>query len=159
MNDDEKKSIKKINVDKAKFKTNICIFVSIIGLLIYVEPFIMGIYDFGFIFEFISLILIFLGRICIAQYKEISSKICLIGAIIPIIGLAIYDILNLVLSNSRAIYIFIGTYLYIFSKVLFIINILLMITIIKDLSMANKPEKYKKNTDGVYKKYRDSEND
>ena len=59
MNDKEKEFVKNVNIDKAKNKTMTFIVLTIISLLSYVMPLMLGDFDFGMVFEILSLIFIF----------------------------------------------------------------------------------------------------
>ena len=74
MNDKEKEFVKNVNIDKAKNKTMACIVLTIISLLSYVIPFMVGYFDFGMFFEIITLVFIFIARHYMSKYDEELSK-------------------------------------------------------------------------------------
>ena len=70
MTDKEKEFAKIVNIDKAKNKTSACIGLTIISLLSYVVPLMFGDFDFGMIFEILTLIFIFIARHYMSIYDE-----------------------------------------------------------------------------------------
>ena len=93
MTNEEKEFIKKVNVDKAIKKTTAAMVFIGISILTYVIPMIMGEYDFGIIFEVLSLIFILVSRSYMKEYDEISAKKYNIFAIASIGWILIYDLL------------------------------------------------------------------
>ena len=74
MTDKEKEFSKNVNIDKAKNKTIPCISMTIISIITYIVPFILGDFDFGLIFEILTLIFIFMARHYMSIYDEDKSK-------------------------------------------------------------------------------------
>lgn len=74
MTDKEKEFVKTVNIDKAFNKTMNCIVLIIISLLSYVYPLIFGDFDFGMIFEILTLLFIFIARSYMSKYDEERSK-------------------------------------------------------------------------------------
>jgi len=95
MTDDEKKFIKKVNMDKANNTTKFPIILIIISILTYVMPLIMGQFDFGIVFEIVSLIFLLISKSYMGKYDEIRSKRYLICSMVPICWILIYDFIIL----------------------------------------------------------------
>ncbi len=152
MTDKEKEFIKNVNVDKAKNKTTACIILLIISILSYIIPLLLGDFDFGIIFESLTLVFILIARHYMSKYDEDHSKKSIIIAMIPIGWLFIYDLIT-VLSYIFDVYdlAFLGFdftlqegFTIIVLSILYIIN--------KDLKKADNPEKYKESTDWFYER-------
>lgn len=62
MSDEEKEFSKKVNIDKAKIKNGTCITLSIISLITYIAPLMLGDFDFGIVFESLTFIFIDLKK-------------------------------------------------------------------------------------------------
>ena len=84
MTDNEKEFVKNVNIDKAKKKTIACIILTIISLLSYIVPLLFGDFDFGMVFEIITLVCIFIAREKMSNYNENGAKTFIILAMIPI---------------------------------------------------------------------------
>ena len=153
MTNEEKEFIIKINVDKAKNKTTPTFVLITISILTYVAPLMCGRFDFGMIFEVISLLFLIIARYYMNKYDEIRAKRYIICAMIPIGWLLIYDI-TIFLSSIRNIadlaFLFEDYY---FSEILLILYIAMLSAINRDLAKADNPEKYKESTDWFYEKY------
>lgn len=74
MKDEEKEYIKEVNIDKAKNKAKVALGIIILSLLTYVIGFWYGEFDFGLIFEVISLVFLIVAIIYISKYDEIRAK-------------------------------------------------------------------------------------
>ena len=70
----KKSFVKNVNIDKAKNKTIACILLTIISLLSYIVPLMFGNFDFGMIFEILTLVFIFIARYYMSEYDEERSK-------------------------------------------------------------------------------------
>ena len=57
-----------VNIDKAKIKANTAIGLITLSLLTYIAPLLVGIFDFGMVFEAISLISIIIARKYMLKY-------------------------------------------------------------------------------------------
>ena len=95
MSDEEKEFIKKINVDKAKKKTKIPIILIALSLFTYIMPLIYGEFDFGLVFEILSLIFLLIARGYMTKYDEIRSKRYIICSMVAIGWILIYDLIFL----------------------------------------------------------------
>ena len=62
MTNNEVEFSKTTNIDKAKNKIKFCIGLTIISLVSYVKPLIVGDFDFGIVFEIVSLIFVLIAR-------------------------------------------------------------------------------------------------
>ena len=93
MTDEEKEFIIKVNIDQANNKTMIPIVLMVISILTYVFPLMLGEFDFGIVFEIISLLFLIIARNYMNKYDEIRSKRYIICAMIPIGWLLIYDLI------------------------------------------------------------------
>ena len=62
MTEEGKKYFFKVNMDKAKNKTRIAIFIILVSIMTYIIPILEGILDFGVIFESVSLIFIIIAK-------------------------------------------------------------------------------------------------
>jgi hypothetical protein len=152
MNDNEKEFIKKINIDKAINKTVACILLTIISLLTYVAPLMVGDFDFGMVFELFTLIFIFMARNYMAQYDENRSKRYTILAMIPIGWLLIYDFITVMLYVSNVLDFTFGGFDFVLQEGITIIDLIILFAINKDLKKADNPEKYKESTDWFYER-------
>ena len=148
---EEKEFVKKINIDKAINKSNIAIALITISVLTYVVPLIEGNFDFGMIFEVISLVFTLISRLYMSKYNAIKSRTFNICSIFSVGWILIYDIMIFLSSTDSLFYIDYYDWFEIFTigymVILFLIN--------KDLSKADNPEKYKESTDWFYEKYED----
>lgn len=151
MEEKEKEFVKKINIDKAINKSNIAIVLITISVLTYVVPLIEGNFDFGMIFEVISLVFTLISRLYMSKYNAIKSRTFNICSIFSVGWILIYDIMFFLSSTDSLFYIDYYDWFEIFTigymVILFLIN--------KDLSKADNPEKYKESTDWFYEKYED----
>ena len=160
MTNEEKQFAIKVNVDKAKNKTFAPILLMIISILTYIPPLMFGEFDFGIVFEIISLVFLIIARRYMKHYDEIKSKRYLICAMIPVGWLLIYDLIVMLSSMRDAVdFLFLG-YDYFFGEILSILYILVLFAINRDLAKADNPIKYKESTDWFYEKYeeKDGEN-
>ena len=151
MEEKEKEFVKKINIDKAINKSNIAIALITISVLTYVVPLTEGNFDFGMIFEVISLVFTLISRLYMSKYNAIKSRTFNICSIFSVGWILIYDIMIFLSSTDSLFYIDYYDWFEIFTigymVILFLIN--------KDLSKADNPEKYKESTDWFYEKYED----
>lgn len=158
MSDEEKEFIKKINVDKAKNKTIAPIVLMLISLLTYVIPLIYGEFDFGIVFEIISLVFLLIARSYMSNYDEIRAKRYVICSMVSIGWILIYDIIILCSSIQDVVDLAFLSYDYFFAEMFSILYLIILFTINMDLSKADNPIKYKESTDWFYEKYEEKEN-
>ena len=152
MTDKEKEFVKTVNIDKAFNKTMNCIVLIIISLLSYVYPLIFGDFDFGMIFEILTLLFIFIARSYMSKYDEERSKRYTIFAMIPIGWLLIYDLITLLSYVSNVLdFTFVGID-FVLQEGFTILVLLILFAINKDLRKADNPEKYKESTDWFYER-------
>lgn len=158
MNDKEKEFVKNVNIDKAKKKTMACIGLTIISLLSYVVPLMFGDFDFGMVFEILTLVFIFMARYYMSHYDEDSSKRFIIFAMIPIGWLLIYDVITILSYVSNVLdFTFLGLD-FVLQEGFTILNLLILLAINKDLRKADNPEKYKESTDWFYERLDEKDN-
>ena len=150
MDNNDKDYFKKVNIDKAKNKTIICIVLMSISLLTYLIPLAFGDFDFGIIFEILTLASILIARIFMSKYDEDNAKRLIIFAMLPIGWLLIYDLITIISCSSN---VFDLTFLginFLFQELTTILSLVILYLIIKDLRKADNPEKYKGSTDWFY---------
>lgn len=150
MENDEKKFVKKINVDKAKNKTEFAIACFIVSILSYVIPFLVGEYDFGIVFEIATLVCIFIARSRMSIYDEDGSKRYIVIAMLSIGWLLVYDIVTIVLSAYDFIDILDMSVSLILQEIFTLFGFSFLFAIYKDLRKADNPEKFKESTDWFY---------
>lgn len=159
MNDKEKEFIKNVNIDKAHNKTTSCIGLTIISLLSYVVPLIFGEFDFGIIFETLTLIFIIMARYYMSEYNLDCSKRFIIFAMIPIGWLLIYDLITYLSYVTDILdFTFLGLD-FVLQEVFTILDLLILFAINKDLRKADNPEKYKESTDWFYERLDEKDNE
>jgi hypothetical protein len=153
MSDEEKKFYKEINIDKAKNKTVKAIILIILSIATYIMPLMYEEFDFGIIFEVLSLIFLLVARKYMTQYDEIRSKRCIVFSIASIGWILIYDAIVLCLSVRDTIdFAFLG-YDYFFGELFSILYLIILFAINRDLAKADNPSKYKESTDWFYENY------
>lgn len=166
MTDEERKFIEKINIDKAKNKTILAIIIIGISLLTYVIPLIIyEEFDFGIVFEIISLIFLLIARYYMSKYDVSRAKRYNVCAIASVGWLLIYDmivfftaIVEAGISASEYGYIFLALAIsipeYLYLELDLIMYILMLFVINRYLSKADNPIKYKESTDWFYENYK-----
>lgn len=158
MNDKEKEFVKNVNIDKAKNKIMACIGLTIISLLSYVVPLMFGNFDFGMVFEILTLVFIFIARHYMSNYDEDRSKRFIIFAMIPIGWLLIYDFITILSYVSNVLdFTFLGLD-FVLQEGFTILDLLILLAINKDLRKADNPEKYKESTDWFYERLDEKDN-
>ena len=157
MTDEEKEFIIKVNIDKANNKTMIPIVLMVISILTYVFPLMLGEFDFGIVFEIISLLFLIIARNYMNKYDEIRSKRYIICAMIPIGWLLIYDLIIFLTSIKNIEDLIVLGYDYFFGEILSIVYMTILLAINRDLAKADNPVKYKESTDWFYEKYEGKE--
>ena len=153
MIDEEKQFIIKVNVDKAKKKMISPFLLIIVSVMSYIIPLMYGKFDFGIVFDFVSLVFLIIARIYMTNYDEIRSKRYVICAMIPVGWMLIYDLVIIFSSGDYALEYFFFNYEFYFGELLSIFYLLLLFSINKDLSKADNPTKYKESIDWFYEKY------
>ena len=153
MEDKEKEFIKKVNIDKAKNKTSVSILLMIISILTYVVPLMYGEFDFGIVFEIISLVFLLIARNYMSKYDEIRSKRYVIFSMVAIGWILIYDIMLLCSYIQDIADLALLGYDFYFGEIFSILYFIILIAINKDLSKDNDSTKYKESTDWFYEKY------
>ena len=152
MTDNEKEFVKNVNIDQAKNKTIACILLTIISLLSYIVPLMFGNFDFGMIFEILTLVFIFIARYYMSEYDEERSKRFTVFAMIPIGWLLIYDLITILPYVSDILdFTFLGLS-FILQEICIILDLIILFAINKDLRKADNPEKYKESTDWFYER-------
>ena len=96
MTDEEREFVRKVNIDKANNKTGIAILLIVLSMLTYIAPLAFGEFDFGIIFEGISLIFLLIAKMYMSEYKEVSSKKYIVCSLVAIGWILIYDAIRLV---------------------------------------------------------------
>ena len=158
MNNNEKEFIKKVNIDKAKNKTVACIFFTVISLVTYIVPLMLGDFDFGIVFEIFTLVFICIARTYMTKYDEERSKRYIILAMIPIGWLLIYDCMTIISCNVDIVdFTFLG-FDFVLQEGFTILDLIILFAINKDISKADNPEKYKESTDWFYEKLDEKDN-
>lgn len=155
MSDEEKEFIKKVNVDKAKNKTIAPILLMILSILTYVVPLMFKNFDFGIVFEIISLVFLLIARSYMSKYDEIRSKRYVICSMVAIGWILIYDIILLSSYVQDVVDLALLQYDFYFGEIFLILYLIILFAINRDLSKADNPIKYKESTDWFYEKYED----
>jgi hypothetical protein len=158
MKDEEKEYIKEVNIDKAKNKAKVALGIIILSLLTYVIGFWYGEFDFGLIFEVISLVFLIVAIIYISKYDEIRAKRYIICSMLAIGWILVYDIIIFFISIKNIEDLVILMYYYFWGEILSILYLSIMFAINNDLSKADNPIKYKESTDWFYETYEDDKN-
>lgn len=153
MSDEERKFIKKVNIDKAKRKTNIAIGLIVLSLFTYIMPLFWGNFDFGIVFEIASLVFLLIARSYMSQYDERKSKTYIICSMVSIGWILIYDTIIFISSIRDFSDLIVFTFDFLLVEVVSILYLIILFLINKDLSKADNPTKYKESTDWFYEKY------
>lgn len=158
MESNEKEFVKKINVDKASNKIKYAVLCFIVSILSYVIPFFVGEYDFGIVFEILTLVFIFVAKHYMTIYDEDHSKLFITLAMIPVGWLLIYDFVSIILSAYDIVdFAYLGSSMLLY-EIFTILGFVMLFSINKDLRKADNPEKYKESTDWFYESL-DDKND
>ena len=152
MTDKEKEFSKNVNIDKAKNKTMACIGFIIISLLSYVLPLLWEEFDFGMVFEILTLAFILMARHYMSSYDIDKSKSFTIFAMIPIGWLLIYDLINIISSVTNILDLTLLGMDFIVQEFFTLLAFATLFAIYKDLRKADNPEKYKESTDWFYER-------
>lgn len=152
MNDKEKEFVKKVNIDKSKNKTTASIVLMSISLFSYILPLIFGDFDFGLIFEILTLVFIFLARHNMEKYNEELSKKCIVLAMIPLGWLLIYDFITMMSYVTNVLNFEFLTLDFLLQEGVTIWAFIILYQANKCLNKADNPEKYKESTDWFYER-------
>ena len=143
MTEEEKEFIKKVNTDKAKNKSTIAISLMSLSICTYIMPLLMGEFDFGIIFEGLTVILLVKARKYMVNYDIRKGKKYAILSMIPTGWILIFDIITLLLDLLDVAIIeavTFGAMAMIFSAIM-------------DLDKAESPEKYPEGKNWFYEQY------
>ena len=113
----------------------------------------MGEFDFGVVFEIISLIFLLISNSFMGKYNETRAKRYLICSMVAIGWILIYDLISLLTSIASGVDIFIAGYAYGGGEFLTIAYLILLFKINNDLANADNPTKYKEKMDWFYEGY------
>lgn len=145
LNKENKEQFQKVYVDKAIFFLKFCIGIFIFSIITYLIALEYNAFDFGFIFEVISLVFVLLSIDNLKKHKLQSAKTCIVIAMIPIGWLIIYDFINL-LANLNEVMANVIKYFttwdrYYYSLRPYLVDVTLIVLIVllyKSYSSVNK---------------------
>lgn len=150
---DEKEFRKDINISNALKKSNISIILILVSMVTYIRALIIYLtFDFGMIFEILSLIALIISRIYMKNNDEKNSKKFIIIAAGLIIWLIIYDIVFLLYTIKTFMDIALFEWTFLFDELILIGYLISLYEIYKKLSKISNPEKFKESTDWFYEK-------
>lgn len=163
INNENEKHIKDVYTKKAINLLNFCIFISFLSIITYLIPlFIYKIFDFGLIFEIISLVFIFIAKNRLEHDDLTNSKKSVIISLISIIWIIIYDFINLIvniLEVSIEVFVYYLTparFFYYIAPYLFDVYLvalaILLYKVIKSINKANKSDISNSYIDNFYDK-------
>ena len=140
-----KAHIQEVYVDKSIFFLKFCIGISLFSVTTYLIALEYNAFDFGFIFEVISLVFAILSIDKLKKQKLQSAKKCIVIAMIPIGWLIIYDFINL-LANLNEVMANVIKYFttwdrYYYSLRPYLVDVTLIVLIVllyKSYSSVNK---------------------
>lgn len=157
MNDEEKKCVKKANVDIALNKSKAPIILMVLSLATYVIPLIFGEFDFGIVFEIVSLIFLLIGKGYMSNYDEDRAKRYILFSMLAIGWILVYDIIFFLASMEDVTNLILFGYDFYISELLSILYFIALFDIYWFLSKADNPEKYKESTDWFYENYEEKD--
>ena len=148
---EENKNVKSVHLRKAR-TVIILAFLALLGSVsTYIYPLSQGVFDFGFLFELFSLLLVFIA-FNYTKYEEkiLTARTLMLVSMFPVGFLIVYDILGvLAIGNMQAVVLLRDlVYTMILEGTFLILAFLSYI----ELSRAYNPEDYKKPTDFFYEK-------
>lgn len=158
-NDDEKMSTeemeyrKKLDFDRADNISKASISMITISLCSYIFPLINGYFDFGIVFEIISLILLINARVYIAKRDELRANCLVSFSIVSILLLFGYDIFSMFVSAEDGIDLMDNMFVFYIFESLTFAYIVSLFAIKMYLRKAINPEIYRESTDWFYEKY------
>ena len=142
-----KAHIQEVYVDKSIFFLKFCIGISLFSVTTYLIALEYNAFDFGFIFEVISLVFVILSIDKLKKQKLQSAKKCIVIAMIPIGWLIIYDFINLlanlneVMTNVIEYYTTWDRYFYSLRPYLVDVTLIALIVLLyKSYSSVNKAD-------------------
>ena len=142
-----KAHIQEVYVDKSIFFLKLCIGIFLFSVITYLIALEYNAFDFGFIFEVISLVFVILSIDKLKKQKLQSAKKCIVIAMIPIGWLIIYDFINLlanlneVMTNVIEYYTTWDRYFYSLRPYLVDVTLIVLIVLLyKSYSSANKAD-------------------
>ena len=142
-----KAHIQEVYVDKSIFFLKFCIGIFLFSVITYLIALEYNAFDFGFIFEVISLVFVLLSIDKLKKQKLQSAKKCIIIAMIPIGWLIIYDFINLlanlneVMANVIEYYTTWDRYFYSLRPYLVDVTLIALIVLLyKSYSSVNKAD-------------------
>ncbi len=148
MTEEEKEFIKKVNTDKAKNKASMAIGCMVLSICTYIVPLIAGDFDFGIVFEGLTLILLINARKYMVKYELKQAKKYAILSMIPTGWIVIFDVITLLFDLLDVALIESITF----------VALGLIFSVIMDLDKAESPEKYPEGKNWFYEQY-DGEKD
>ena len=158
MTEEEKKFAIKINVDKAIIKTYGAFACITISLLTYLVPIIMGDFDFGIVFEIVSLVLLIIAKLYMDKYDQVASQRFVNYAMFSAGWIIVYDAISFITAIQDAYDAAMFGYGFYIGEFFLITYLADLFAIKNDLLKADNPERYKESTDWFYEKYEDDEN-
>ena len=142
-----KAHIQAVYVDKSIFFLKFCIGIFLFSVITYLIALEYNAFDFGFIFEVISLVFVILSIDKLKKQKLQSAKKCIVIAMIPIGWLIIYDFINLlanlneVMTNVIEYYTTWDRYFYSLRPYLVDVTLIALIVLLyKSYSSVNKAD-------------------
>ena len=139
--------IQEVYVDKCIFFLKFCIGIFLFSVITYLIALEYNAFDFGFIFEVISLVFVILSIDKLKKQKLQSAKKCIVIAMIPIGWLIIYDFINLlanlneVMTNVIEYYTTWDRYFYSLRPYLVDVTLIALIVLLyKSYSSVNKAD-------------------
>ena len=142
-----KAHIQEVYVDKSIFFLKLCIGIFLFSVITYLIALEYNAFDFGFIFEVISLVFVIISIDKLKKQKLQSAKKCIIIAMIPIGWLIIYDFINLlanlneVMTNVIEYYTTWDRYFYSLRPYLVDVTLIALIVLLyKSYSSVNKAD-------------------
>lgn len=142
-----KAHIQEVYVDKSIFFLKFCIGIFLFSVITYLIALEYNAFDFGFIFEVISLVFVILSIDKLKKQKLQSAKKCIVIAMIPIGWLIIYDFINLlanlneVMTNVIEYYTTWDRYFYSLRPYLVDVTLIALIVLLyKSYSSVNKAD-------------------
>ena len=142
-----KAHIQEVYVDKSIFFLKFCIGIFLFSVITYLIALEYNAFDFGFIFEVISLVFVLLSIDNLKKHKLQSAKTCIVIAMIPIGWLIIYDFINLlanlneVMTNVIEYYTTWDRYFYSLRPYLVDVTLIALIVLLyKSYSSVNKAD-------------------
>ena len=142
-----KAHIQEVYVDKSIFFLKLCIGIFLFSVITYLIALEYNAFDFGFIFEVISLVFVIISIDKLKKQKLQSAKKCIVIAMIPIGWLIIYDFINLlanlneVMTNVIEYYTTWDRYFYSLRPYLVDVTLIVLIVLLyKSYSSVNKAD-------------------